>query len=301
MSAATISKLVIAKVAKALEVDCASRTNLNVARGSGGNGGQGGAPPIQECSFAGFMKYGPTQFHGNGGVVELCRWFEKTESVFGISECAERSKVKFAAATLQGRALTWWNSQVATLGLDVANGKSCADMRKMMMEELCPNEEVQRLENELRSLKFRDTNIAAYTQRFNELALLCPEAVPTKKRKVELYIKGLLEKIKGETTSSRPAVLSEAVRMAHTLMEQKIQDKAERVAENNKRNWESNNNQSGNNNINNYRDNTRHHQHNNRRQGNARAMTTAQLNKVDMPETSPFATVVGSITPVIAR
>ncbi|GKC54387.1 hypothetical protein Tco_1077132 [Tanacetum coccineum] len=96
-------------------------------------------------------------------------------------------------------------------------------------------------------------------------------------------------------------VLSEAVRMAHTLMEQKIQDKAQRVAENNKRNWESNNNQSGNNNINNYRDNTRHHQHNNRRQGNARAMTTAQLNKVDMPETSPFATVVGSITPVIAR
>ncbi|GKG14028.1 hypothetical protein Tco_0350988 [Tanacetum coccineum] len=27
-------------------------------------------------------------------------------------------KVKFAAATLQGRALTWWNSQVATMGLE---------------------------------------------------------------------------------------------------------------------------------------------------------------------------------------
>ncbi|GJZ47388.1 hypothetical protein Tco_0601220 [Tanacetum coccineum] len=33
-------------------------------------------------------------------------WFEKTESVFGISECAEGKKVKFAAATLQGPALT---------------------------------------------------------------------------------------------------------------------------------------------------------------------------------------------------
>ncbi|GJV97639.1 putative nucleotidyltransferase, ribonuclease H [Tanacetum coccineum] len=31
----------------------------------------------------------------------------KTESVFSISECAERNKVKFVAATLQGRALTW--------------------------------------------------------------------------------------------------------------------------------------------------------------------------------------------------
>ncbi|GKC99223.1 putative reverse transcriptase domain-containing protein [Tanacetum coccineum] len=48
--------------------------------------------------------------------------------------------------------------------------KSWTDIRKMMMEEFCPDEEVQRLENELRSLKMRDTNIATYTQRFNELA-----------------------------------------------------------------------------------------------------------------------------------
>ncbi|GKF89800.1 hypothetical protein Tco_0263763, partial [Tanacetum coccineum] len=34
------------------------------------------------------------------GAIELQRWFEKTESVFGISECAESKKVKFAAATL---------------------------------------------------------------------------------------------------------------------------------------------------------------------------------------------------------
>nr|GEZ55109.1 putative reverse transcriptase domain-containing protein [Tanacetum cinerariifolium] len=65
-----------------------------------------------------------------------------------------------------------------------------SDMKKMMMEEFCPDEEVQRLEDELRSLKLRDTNVAAYTQRFNELVLLCPEVVPTKKKKVEAYIEG---------------------------------------------------------------------------------------------------------------
>nr|GEV86101.1 putative reverse transcriptase domain-containing protein [Tanacetum cinerariifolium] len=90
--------------------------------------------------------------------------FEKSEMVFSISEWTERNKVKFDAATLQGRAQTWWNSQVATLGLVVANGKSWGHMKKMMMEEFCPDEEVQRLEDELRSLKLRDTNIAAYTQ-----------------------------------------------------------------------------------------------------------------------------------------
>nr|GFC49016.1 hypothetical protein [Tanacetum cinerariifolium] len=33
----------------------------------------------------------------------------------------------------------------------------------MMLEEFCPDEEVQRMEDELKSLKLRDTNIAAYT------------------------------------------------------------------------------------------------------------------------------------------
>nr|GEZ34587.1 putative reverse transcriptase domain-containing protein [Tanacetum cinerariifolium] len=89
-----------------------------------------------------------------------------------------------------GRALTWWNSQVATLGLNVAIGKSWGDMKKMMLEEFCPDEKIQRMEDELRSLKLRDTNIAAYTQRFHELVLLCLKAVPTEKKKVEAYIKG---------------------------------------------------------------------------------------------------------------
>ncbi|GJV37898.1 putative reverse transcriptase domain-containing protein [Tanacetum coccineum] len=142
MSDAAISKLVADKVAEALEAGRATRNNPN-------------------C--------GPTQFHGNEGAVELCRWFEKTESVFRISDCTER---------------------IATLGLAVINGKSWDDMKKMMLEEFYPSEEIQRLENELRSLKLRDTNIAAYTQRFNELALLCPEAVPSEKKKFKHYIKG---------------------------------------------------------------------------------------------------------------
>nr|GFB44683.1 putative reverse transcriptase domain-containing protein [Tanacetum cinerariifolium] len=163
---------------------------------------------------------------------------------------------------------------VATLGLNVAIGKSWGDMKKMMLEEFCSDEEVQRMEDELRSLKLRDTNIAAYTQRFYELVLLCPEAVPTEKKKVEAYIKGLPENIKGETTSSRPVNMNEVIRMAYTLMEQTIQAKAERVFEGNKRKWE--NSQGGNRNYNprgNYQGNTRHQQYNNQRQGNARALT----------------------------
>nr|GEX48355.1 putative reverse transcriptase domain-containing protein [Tanacetum cinerariifolium] len=150
----------------------------------------------------------------------------------------------------------------------------------MMTDEFCPTEEVQRLEDELRHLKLRDMNIASYTERFNELALLCPDVVPNENKKVESYIKGLPKIIKGETTSSRPATLNKAVRMAHTLMEQKIQAKNERISEGLKKKWE-NNNQGNNNNNNshnrgNYQNNNHHNQNNNRRQNNARALTTAQ-------------------------
>ncbi|GJW98699.1 hypothetical protein Tco_0180507 [Tanacetum coccineum] len=232
------------------------RVRMEATRAGGPARCPAAAPVAQECSFMGFMKCGPTQFHGNECAVELCRWFEKIESVFGISECAERSKVKFAVATLQGRALTWWNSQVATLGLDVVNGKSWTDMRKMM-------------KNFVQMKRFKGWKMT----------------VPMEKKKVELYIKGLPENIKGETTSSRPTVLNEAVRMAHTPMEQKLQAKAERITESNKRKWESNNNQGGNNNNQggnnnnnqrNYRNNNRHNQSNNQRHRNARALTTTQ-------------------------
>ncbi|GKF10343.1 hypothetical protein Tco_0048269 [Tanacetum coccineum] len=79
----------------------------NDARGSGPVRGQDVAPIVCECTFSRFMKCNPTVFRGVEGAVELQRWFEKTKSVFGISECAEGKKVKFAVATLQGPALTW--------------------------------------------------------------------------------------------------------------------------------------------------------------------------------------------------
>ncbi|GKG47672.1 hypothetical protein Tco_0507157, partial [Tanacetum coccineum] len=71
-------------------------------------------PAIHECTFAGFMKYNPDVFRGIEVAVELQRWFKKTKSVFEISECTEGKKVKFATATLEGPALTWWKTKVAT-------------------------------------------------------------------------------------------------------------------------------------------------------------------------------------------
>nr|GEU92412.1 hypothetical protein [Tanacetum cinerariifolium] len=159
----------------------------------------------------------------------------------------EYYKSHFARVSWYYNDLSGWEDNAVRA--DAASDRG-AEVKKIMIDEFYPIEEVQRLEDEVRHLKLRDTNIAAYTERFNELAILCPDVVPNEKKKVELYIKGLLDVIQGEITSSRPTMLHEAVRMAHTLMEQQIQAKNKRIAESNKRRWE-NNNQDGNNNYNN--------------------------------------------------
>ncbi|GJS54773.1 putative reverse transcriptase domain-containing protein [Tanacetum coccineum] len=57
--------------------------------------------------------------------------------------------------------------------------------------------------------------------------------------KVDAYIRGLTDNIKGEVTSSKPTDLNEAVCMAHKLMEQKSQARNERILEGKKRKWEN--------------------------------------------------------------
>ncbi|GJX68537.1 putative reverse transcriptase domain-containing protein [Tanacetum coccineum] len=217
----------------------------NINRGAGGAGAGGGgadgggaggaeaggagpaAPEITGCTYVTFMKCNPQHFKGTKGAVGLCQWFEKLESVFRISDCKERDKVKFATATLQGCALTWWNGRIASMGIDAANGTPWIEVRKWMTKEFCPRSVLQRLEQELYNLKLKRTDIDGYTNRFHELALLCPRMVEPEQVKVEQYIRGLSKNIRGDVTSSRPTGINEAVRMAYQLMGQIIQDKTD--------------------------------------------------------------------------
>ncbi|GJQ92736.1 reverse transcriptase domain-containing protein [Tanacetum coccineum] len=112
-------------------------------------------------------------------------------------------------------------------------------MKKLMTTEFCLAEELQRMENKLWNLKVKEYNRVAYTQRFNELALMCPRMIEPESVKIDAYIRGLFDNIKGEVTSSKPTNLNEAVPMAHKLMEQKLQARNERILKGNKQKWEN--------------------------------------------------------------
>ncbi|GKF14485.1 reverse transcriptase domain-containing protein [Tanacetum coccineum] len=182
-----------------------SETGGAGAGGAGVGGAEPAAPEIIGCTYVTFMKCDLHPFKGTEGAVGLCQWFEKLESVFRLSDCKQRDKVKFATATLQGRALTWWNGKIAYMGIDAANGTPWTEVRKWMTEEFFPRCVLQRLEQELYNLKLKGTDIDGYTNRFHELALLCPRMVEPEQVKVEQYIRGLSKNIRGDVTSSRPA------------------------------------------------------------------------------------------------
>ncbi|GJX43443.1 putative reverse transcriptase domain-containing protein [Tanacetum coccineum] len=240
MTQAAIRRMIKESVDATIVAERARQENVrNDANRSGPVRGQDTAPAVCECTFAGFMKCNPAAFHGVEGAVELRRWFKKTKSVFEINECAEGKKVKFAAATLEGPALTWWKTKVATMGLETVNQMPWIEMKQLMTAEFCPIEEIQHMEHELWNLKIKEYDIVAYTQRFNELALMCPRMVEPERVKVDAYIQGLMDNIKSEVTSSKLVDLNEAVRMAHKLIEQKSQARNERILEGKKRKWEN--------------------------------------------------------------
>nr|GEY48661.1 putative reverse transcriptase domain-containing protein [Tanacetum cinerariifolium] len=181
-----------------------------------------------ECTYTDFLKCQPLPFKGTKGVTSLSQWCERMEYVFHISNCTTKNQVKFATCTLHYVALTWWNTHVQTVGHEAAYGMSWKTLMKMMTDKYCPRNEIRKLEIELWELKVKGTVLASYTQRFQELALLCRRMFSEESDKIEKYVGGLPDMIHGSVVASKPKTMQEAIEIATELMDKKIRTFAER-------------------------------------------------------------------------
>ncbi|GJS18565.1 hypothetical protein Tco_0413037 [Tanacetum coccineum] len=184
----SVKRLVEKRVAKAIEEYKKSRANLDGAESSGGNtGNAGGTVNVQGCSHNTFMNGKPHSYNGTEGVVGLRRWIEKVEQVFEICKCAKENKVMFAASTFEGRALTWWNGNVHTLGLVNANVFPGTEFKMMDTTEYCPHE-IQRWNKNFDSDSERRT-IEAYQgggpSLSTKLVLMCPGIITIEKKRLK--------------------------------------------------------------------------------------------------------------------
>ncbi|GJX81927.1 reverse transcriptase domain-containing protein [Tanacetum coccineum] len=263
MTQAAIRQLIADGIATAMEAQAATmaNTNRNVI-----------------SNYKGFMSCQPSYFNGTEGAVGLIRWFERTESVFSHSKCAEEDRVTFATGTLTDDALSWWNAYAQPIGIEQANRITWTELKRLLTNKYCPRTEIKKMEDEFYNLTVKGNDLKTYVRRFQELAVLCPNMVPNIEKLMEVFIGGLPRSIEGNVTASRPQTLEEATNIAHRLMDQiikrdsvqetndhkrKFEDRRNTTDNNNYPNDRNNNNHSNNRNNDNYRNNHNNHNRNN--------------------------------------
>ncbi|GJR60616.1 putative reverse transcriptase domain-containing protein [Tanacetum coccineum] len=166
---------------------------------SSGGGLRRPVQPARVYSYIDFMKCQPLNFKGTKGVVGLSQWLKKMESVFHISGCAVDNQ---------------------------------GTLKKKLTDKYYPKGEIKKLEIKLWNLRVKGNDVAAYTQRFQELALMCTKFLADETEKVDKYISGLPDNIHGNVMSARPKTLDDAIELANDLMDQKLRTYAERQNDN---------------------------------------------------------------------
>ncbi|GJS34736.1 putative reverse transcriptase domain-containing protein [Tanacetum coccineum] len=205
-----------------------------------------------ECTYKDFLNYQPLTFKGTEEVVVLSQWFEKMELVFHISN--------YAAITQ-----------------DVAYAMDWKTLKKMMTEKYCPRGEIKKLEIKLWNLKVKGTDVASYTLRFQELALMCGRIFHEESDEVKKYVGGLPDMIRGNVMSYQPKMMEKAIEFAKDQIDQKVLTIAKRQAMQ-KRKLEFN---AGNN---------QWHQQQNKRQNIGRAYTARPGEKREYTGSLPLCT-----------
>ncbi|GJV01505.1 putative reverse transcriptase domain-containing protein [Tanacetum coccineum] len=96
------------------------------------------------------------------------------------------------------------------------------DFKALMVEEFCPSNEMEKLENEFWNHKMVGANHAAYTDRFHELAKLVPHLVTPESSRIKRYLAGLAPKIRGMLRATQPTSIQNAILRAGILTDEAV-------------------------------------------------------------------------------
>ncbi|GKE48519.1 putative reverse transcriptase domain-containing protein [Tanacetum coccineum] len=105
-----------------------------------------------------------------------------------------------------------------TLGPDVYS-MTWEVLKKKMTDKNYPQGKIKKLEIELWNPKVKGNDVPVYTERFQELTLICTKFVANETDKVDKYISGLPDNIYGNVKFARPKTLDETIELANDLMD----------------------------------------------------------------------------------
>nr|GEU99767.1 reverse transcriptase domain-containing protein [Tanacetum cinerariifolium] len=110
-----------------------------------------------------------------------------------IFQGKRNNQVEFQIDLVQGAAPV----ARALIGHDAAYDMTWGTLKKNLTDKYCPKGKIKKLEFKLWNLKVRGNDVATYTQRFQELALMCTKFLADETEKVNKYISGLPDNIRG--------------------------------------------------------------------------------------------------------
>ncbi|GJR86391.1 putative reverse transcriptase domain-containing protein [Tanacetum coccineum] len=195
----------VTRVANALEAENQSQNGSDGDNGNGGDGNGNGE-------------------NGNGGNGNPNENNRDTRPV--ARECTYQDFMKCPTSRE-------WKE---TIGAEAAFSMSWRELMKLMTKVCYPRNEIQKMEYELWNLSVKNNDLAAYTQRFQELTMMCTKMVLKEEDRVERFIGGLPDNIQGNVIAAEPTRLQDAVRLLNRLNGRKIvKGYAMKNAENNRR------------------------------------------------------------------
>ncbi|GJR41216.1 reverse transcriptase domain-containing protein [Tanacetum coccineum] len=165
---------------------------------------------VRECTYQDFMKCQPIILQGIDGVVDLVQWFERWKRVY-ISNAPWRIKVS-CHCVLYGNCLTCGTLMLGNSDYGCCYAMTWTDLKKKMTTKYCPRNEIKKIEAELWNLKVKGTDMVAYNQRFQELALLCDRMFPEETDKIERYVGGMPDLIYSSVVASKPKTMQRLLR-----------------------------------------------------------------------------------------
>ncbi|GJX33065.1 hypothetical protein Tco_0242920 [Tanacetum coccineum] len=105
-----------------------------------------------------------------------------------------------------------------------------------MTDKYCPRGEIKKLEFEMWNLKVKGNDVVTYSQRFQELALMCDRMFPEEINQLDKYVGGLPDMIHGSVMATKPKTMQDAIEFATELIDKKINTWAEHQADNKRKN-----------------------------------------------------------------
>nr|GEX78064.1 reverse transcriptase domain-containing protein [Tanacetum cinerariifolium] len=175
--------------AKHHPTDCHATNNMNNNNSNNNNNNNNNNENNRyggnnRCSYKTFLACNPRDHDGKGGAIALTRWIEKMEYVIDNSGCAEN--------------------------------------KKLLMEEFCPSNKMEKLESEFWNHTMVGANHVGYTDRFHELAKLVLHLVTPESKRIERYINGLAPQIRKMLRTTQPTSIQSAILKAGILTDEAV-------------------------------------------------------------------------------